>query len=221
MKKIVTVLLMALVTVSWMFAQDSSDDATLQAQEAQKVVLEDKSYFDFNLSNTNRNPFKMNMSVEMSLVGIRGDKNKIGKVIIPSTANMGESVVIIEDLVFEDCTALESVELPKDVFAIGKSCFLNCTSLKEIIFPKHMKSIDFDDEALKDCVALEELTFPKETKSISFSKAVFSGCTSLKTITFPEGKVKVKFAKDTFLGCTNLSDETKAKLKALKYKGTF
>lgn len=192
--------------------------------EQGRTVLQYPVDYDFKSAPSMANPFRGmggNFTVDQSLIGARGDKNVVKAAIIPQNNGDNRPIVIIDDYVFEDFTALEYVEFPRSAENLGKATFSGCTALKTIKFANHSEEIDFDDECFKGCVSLEELTFPDSMKQIDFHNASFSGCTALKTITFPKGIKKVKFAKDTFEGCESLTEETRAALKKLKYKGKF
>ena len=44
--------------------------------------------------------------------------------------------------VFEGCTSLEKITLPKQLQTIGLNTFASCSNLKEITIPKDVKCID-------------------------------------------------------------------------------
>ena len=64
-----------------------------------------------------------------------------------------KSVTTIADDVFQSCNALESVNLPEGLTSIGDSAFWGCKSLKKIEFPASLKNIG--KQAFNMCESLE------------------------------------------------------------------
>ena len=95
----------------------------------------------------------------------------IGKVIIP------ENLEEIDQLVFYQCSGLNSVEFNDKLKKIGTSAFYQCTGLKEIIIPDSVTSIG--NLAFCDCKSLTSITIPDSV--ISIGNRAFEGCTSLAT----------------------------------------
>ena len=81
---------------------------------------------------------------------------------------MPDNIIQICDEAFQDCTALESVFVSKNVKKIGKNAFSGCSKLSEIHIPP----------------TVEKIT----------GKAVFKGCKEL-TIYAPAGSVAEAYAK--------------------------
>ncbi len=75
-------------------------------------------------------------------------KTDITKVEIPDT------VTVIEDKVFYQCTELETVKMSENVESIGEGAFINCKKLKSIRLPASLKTIE--GAAFYGC---ENLTF--------------------------------------------------------------
>lgn len=98
------------------------------------------------------------------LSGMNGNTD-IEQVIIP------DSVTFIEGG-FENCTSLETVQLPADLKAISKRTFKGCTSLKSIKLPEKVVSVD--SEAFCNCTNLESLYFPKGINEIE--PDILKGC---------------------------------------------
>lgn len=76
---------------------------------------------------------------------------------------------------FENCTALEKVELPEGLTQLDG--FTGCTNLKEITLPGTLESISSD--AFNDCTALKSLVIPSSVTSVKFA---FKGWTAEQTI---------------------------------------
>lgn len=76
---------------------------------------------------------------------------------------------------FENCTALEKVELPEGLTKLDG--FTGCTNLKEITLPGTLESIS--SGAFNDCTALKSLVIPSSVTSVKFA---FKGWTAEQTI---------------------------------------
>ena len=111
-----------------------------------------------------------------------------------------ESVKVIGDSAFEYCQDLETINIPKNVTAIGRQAF-RATGLKQIYLPDGLISIG--DHAFDQCAALTSIKLPKNLKSMGR----FGGCTNLKAIEIPYGAVLPGF-DDVFKGCSSLSSIT-------------
>ena len=92
-----------------------------------------------------------------------------------------EGIAFIGDYAFEECTDLQSVEIPQGVTAIGSSAFSNCTGLTEITIPNGVTALG--DKVFYRCTHLQSVTIPNSMESIG--DEVFSDCTDLETF---EGK---------------------------------
>lgn len=87
-----------------------------------------------------------------------------------------ETVKIIEDNCFNQCSNLEEITLPNSIHTIGKNCFKGCYKLKSIHIPDTLKSLE---------------------------NGAFSFCRKLKTVTLPNSLTRIP--KLCFFGCDNLS----------------
>lgn len=102
------------------------------------------------------------------------------KIVIPSHIN-GKPVIGIWNSVFEKCVDLEEVLFEEGCKYIGKSVFEGCSRLKKVRLPKSL--IEIGDYAFKDN-ALEEIAIPPNVRVIgSFA---FSYCKKLKKILLPD-----------------------------------
>lgn len=74
------------------------------------------------------------------------------------------SITTINDSVFESCTNLESVILPKNCTYIGSRAFFRCTGLTDVTLNDKITGIG--QRAFYDDTALESITFPSSLTSI-------------------------------------------------------
>lgn len=79
---------------------------------------------------------------------------------------------------FQNCTALEKVELPSRLTKLAISMFDGCEKLKQVNIPSGIKSIP--DYAFYDCSSLESIVLPSSVETIG--RYAFSGCVNIQTI---------------------------------------
>jgi len=79
---------------------------------------------------------------------------------------IGEGITEIADLVFYDCTGLQSISFPGSLHTIGNNAFGRCSNLESIIFSEGLKSIG--DSAFYSS-GLKSVTFPDSLESIGTS----------------------------------------------------
>ena len=109
------------------------------------------------------------------------------------------SPYLIDTRLFEGCTKLTSIDLPKGIIWIGDCAFQNCSNLVSVNLPNSVT--DIDNRAFQNCSSLASITLPKSTTSISGN--AFYGCSSLTSITIP-GKVR-EIGAYAFQACSNLT----------------
>ena len=115
-------------------------------------------------------------------------------VVIPNT------VSVIGEKAFENCSALTSVVMPDSVVEIEKYAFSDCSRLEKIELSNSLTIIK--DYAFNRCASLTDITIPNSAKEIGGH--VFGGCTSISHITIPNGVSSIV----CFQGCTGLSSIT-------------
>ena len=95
-------------------------------------------------------------------------------------------LTVIEPIMFENCTKLETIVLPTGTTTIGMRAFSGCTNLKDITLPPALDSID--EKAFENCTSLSEnlKVFAAKPPKLSTSsgKHSFEG-SSVKSITVP------------------------------------
>ena len=99
---------------------------------------------------------------------------------------------------FENCVALEYIELPESVLRIGPSAFSNCYALENITLPMELKYLCHG--AFLDCARLSRIDFPGGINSIS--DVLFGGCASMTSFSVPWNVEAIE--SHAFSHCTNL-----------------
>lgn len=133
----------------------------------------------------------------------------IEEIVIPDT------VSVIEAAAFAQCTNLKSVELPDSVTYIQDCAFVQ-TALESLDLPCNLYALDLF--AFRECNNLTEVTIPKSLKKSYKAMEVdddpelegkeqcgsFSGCANLKKAVFEEGMTLVP--AHLFAGCSGLEE---------------
>ena len=124
---------------------------------------------------------------------IRCPSGRYGEVTdIPNT------VFLISDAAFADCSSLSKIELPVSVLSIGAMAFSNCQSLSEVIVPSGVQTLP--DSAFADCIALQRVTLSEGLTNISV--AAFKNCTALQEVQLPDTLESIK--SNAFENCSSL-----------------
>ncbi len=105
---------------------------------------------------------------------------KLSSVIIP------DSVTVICENAFAECSYLSSINMPNSVAFIGSYAFEGC-GLKSVVIPDSVTSLN--SQAFGSCGILETAVLPSGLSKIE--KEMFVGCRSLKSITIPEGVTQI------------------------------
>ena len=79
---------------------------------------------------------------------------------------MPESVEYIENFAFQDCEALERVQMPKHLLRLGAGAFAGCKSLKSIVVPDGVPEIHRG--TFYGCENLQEVHLPETIVSVGF-----------------------------------------------------
>ncbi len=113
------------------------------------------------------------------------------------TISIPDSVESLDYGVFENCTSLVSVKLPK------KQCecyymFSGCSSLKSVVIPDGWTEVH--GYMFFNCVSLESVTLPSSITEIGFD--AFHGCKKLNSVNLPSSLTEI--GKSAFEECESL-----------------
>ena len=98
------------------------------------------------------------------------------------TVYIPDSIRIIGNEAFKNCTNLKKIHLPESLTSIGQSAFQRCINLQEIQLPDSLTSIG--QSAFQDCSSLREIYLPG---SLAFLGArAFNRCSHLQYAYLPE-----------------------------------
>ena len=110
-----------------------------------------------------------------------------------------DSVIIIGDFAFRDCTDLKSITIPDHVTNIGMQAFKGCVNLESITIPSSV--IDIAEEAFYQCEVLKSVEIPSSVSNIG--KEAFCRCDNLKSVVIIEGLESI--GDEAFCLCYRLS----------------
>ncbi|WP_321437228.1 leucine-rich repeat domain-containing protein [uncultured Bacteroides sp.] len=122
-----------------------------------------------------------------------------------------KSVTSIGRYAFYYCTGLTSITIPNSVISIGSAAFDRCTKLEKIIVSENNPAYNSIEGVLlsKDCTEL--IAYPNAKSNIyTLPNSVTSigddafYCTGLTSITIPDGVTSIGI--HTFIGCTKLKE---------------
>jgi len=115
---------------------------------------------------------------------------------------LNDGLIEIEEDAFQDCTALQSINIPSTVTKIGDDAFNDCGDLREVVLNEGLQKIG--DRAFINCDALRSITIPSTVDEIG--NMAFYYCTNLRDVVLNYGLKKVRTI--TFEGCTSLQSIT-------------
>ena len=114
------------------------------------------------------------------------------------TVYIPDSIRIIGNEAFKNCTNLKKIHLPESLTSIGQSAFQRCINLQEIQLPDSLTSIG--QSAFQDCSSLREIYLPG---SLAFLGArAFNRCSHLQYAYLPESLTSI--GNWAFMRCTGL-----------------
>ena len=136
-------------------------------------------------------------------------KTKITEIVIP------EGVKELYDG-FANCETLKTITLPDSIEMLGNGTFENCTALEVANLPANLKYIRqaYEGTCFRNCSSLKELKIPESLTQIRFVDSITNK---------GGGRIEYDFAtsENHFQGCSSLPLATQARLKQLGYEGSF
>ncbi len=107
----------------------------------------------------------------------------------------------INAFAFNYCTALETINIPKNIQKIGRCAFQQCNSLSsEIVIPEGVTEIG--EYSFNNCYSLTSVTIPDSVQSIG--KYAFYHCTALTSIHIPDGVTEIADFTFGYSGLTSI-----------------
>ncbi len=110
------------------------------------------------------------------------------------------AVDLIPSETFAGCTALTEVHLPFEILSVGKGAFRGCTSLRAFTYAR--QDISLDSSALEGCCSLCSFCLPNSMTVLP--DRLLSGCASLTQVALPDGLIRIGEA--ALSGCAGLTE---------------
>lgn len=108
------------------------------------------------------------------------------------------ALVSIDDNAFNDCTALEAIDIPQSVSTLGSSCFSGCSQLASVTL--HAGNLTQIAYGVFYRCGITSIDIPAGVTNIGSS--AFYGCSSLQSVTLPDGLNSI--GSSAFSGCEAL-----------------
>ncbi len=153
------------------------------------------------------------LSEEDRLAAVAGVTGEAPSITVPASVILGNveyTVTEIADQAFENCSTLQSIQLPNTLTAIRYMAFGHCSALKELAMPPQLTTVE--NWTFESCTSLEKVEFSPALTFLGYH--AFDGCTALEEATLPDSLEEI--LSHTFNGCTMLKSVRLPKnLKAL------
>ena len=108
---------------------------------------------------------------------------------------------VVKNSMFEMCTKLKRIVLPKSVKTIGSCAFYQCEALESFDMPDSVTTIA--KNAFSGCNVLKNIKISAGLENIP--KGLFTNMTSLEMVTFGENSKLKSIDEDAFYYCTSLT----------------
>ena len=124
--------------------------------------------------------------------------NGMDKQLVIKSVTIPETIKVIGESAFSNCTGIQSIRIPNTVTTVGQSAFQNCTSLIGVVFGEKMTAIS--NSMFDGCESLRTISIPDNITSIG--EESFRSCTNLINIDMGKGVLNIGYR--AFFGCTGL-----------------
>ena len=191
MKKILALLLAALLIFCMVACTNDKEDAT---DEEDEVIAQDVSTTTtvgtFSYAPNDEGDYEITAFVPATL--------DLVDVTLPKATEDGRDIVGVADNAFKTKLTIKSITIPETFTYVGDYAFYGCENLEKVTMNNSLTSMGVG--AFQNCVKLAEVTLSKLVSVIS--KDAFSGCSALKTVDL-SGAVRVEIG--AFFGCAELT----------------
>ena len=137
-------------------------------------------------------------------VSLPDNVNQIGEYVFAKTGikeiNIPDTVTIIRDHTFKNCTALKTINWSKSITDIQSYAFENCDALTKLAIPNTVTNIG--EGAFYECGGLSDIAVPNSVKSLG-SRA-FENCDALAKVSISDSVTSM--GEKAFYDCNALTD---------------
>ena len=215
MKKLIAIVLVALLALSFVACGDDEENEDSDLENAIQEVMTLKANADGSADCSVI--YDVNEDGTYEITGLIHDKVSPlhVKISAEDLALLDREITGIADGAFMSCQNLVSIEIPETITYIGVAAFYGCDNLTSVSLPKSVSVIKnnaFDGcSALTSFVAAEgETLINNETvvKGLETIEAyAFRNCTALATVSLPATTLKT-IGDAAFKGCSSLTEIT-------------
>ncbi|MDE6651054.1 MAG: leucine-rich repeat protein [Paramuribaculum sp.] len=111
--------------------------------------------------------------------------------------SFGPLVTEIQEFLFDQSLALETINMTSSIKVIGRYAFRDCMSIVKVNLPENLENIM--EGAFTGNSKLESISIPETT--IQLGKIAFAGCETLNSVSI----TKVQYIEESaFINCTNI-----------------
>ncbi len=141
-------------------------------------------------------------NITKAITSINGNAFSDCRNLTAITADDDCVIEAFKEKAFQNCIALESIEIPNSIKQINKDAFSGCSKLKTITFKNNCEITEINDGAFEGLSALENITIPDSVTKIGGS--AFKNCTSLRELNIQDKTNIQEIGVAAFRGCTSL-----------------
>ena len=121
---------------------------------------------------------------------------------LKNIVNFPSGITTIEARAFEDCRALESIDIPAGVTTLSEGLFTSCRALDNVYIPGTVKTVSTN--AFANCTAMTKVTLAEGITTLQ--AGCFYNCTGLGQVTIPASVTSM--TGNPFSLCTGLTSIT-------------
>lgn len=219
MRKILAIILAALMIMSFVGCSGNEETATVDADAgAEEIIAATITYegYEFGYGVNDKGSYEItyviyegseSIDIEIpdeidgrDVTGIAKDAFKADTFI--KSVKLPATITYIDDFAFYGCTGLTEITLPDSVTDIGAGAFMNCDALKTIKLSAALKNIG--NYAFVNCKVLGAIALPETLEAIG--EGVFFACETIESVVIP-ASVKT-IGKGAFIYCEKLAAVT-------------
>ena len=117
-----------------------------------------------------------------------------------TSISLPKTLQSISDNVFRNCSKLSEIVVPEGVTTVGKGCFMNCTSLTSVSLPEGVTTVG--EHCFENCTSLTSVSLPTTLKVLE--EYLFYNCKKLESFVFQPTVETVEML--CFVNCLSLKN---------------
>ena len=118
-----------------------------------------------------------------------------------TSLNLSRFMTDIAPGMYQNCTGIQSIEIPASIKRIGNSAFQGCSGITGTVdIPRSV--VEIGSTVFESCTGIESVILPDSISSLN--ELVFQGCSSLTSVSIPTTITEIPFR--AFFQCTALTE---------------